>query len=284
MKAAGKKWTALKALIASGGLKQKLSELKGETADWKAERKQHHDGKGWKKWSFLKNVLPKLKKEKEGWGDKKEWDNKKDWLAKLKEGKKGWGDEKDWLAKLEQGEKDWSDKKDWFKKWGKKGKKEGGRRPQWSEAMREAFSAKATELKASGEKVQWRAEKARFVRSFCAEHAADAFCARPRPARRPPSRDPLASAPATEADKQVELTTTGVQAPQGHGGGGSHAIIGGIVGAVGLLGAAALVAVRRHRAANAAASAPSTPVVTPANQVSLMPVSYEVSTQEYSML
>ena len=48
-----------------------------------------------------------------------------------------------------------------------------------------------------------------------------------------------------------------------------------------LVGAAAFV-VRRRRAA--AQSAPSAPVANQANQVPLVPLSYEVSTQEYSML
>merc|ERR1719201_1688907 len=91
----------------SAELKQKIGELKGKAASLAAEKKAAWGKKGGEKdaegkWSFLFKGM----------------------LAKLKEGK---------------GKKDWG-KKDWGKKdWHKKGKK-GSRRPQWSEAMLQAFA------------------------------------------------------------------------------------------------------------------------------------------------
>lgn len=304
------RWAQLKAKLEGGAFSKKMGELK---AGKKAHGKQHHAptrassqqkkgfGKG-KGFEMLKAFFAKLKdgKGKKHWGKGKAhrgtWSKamRGAFFAGMAELKKKGG------KKLDS--KGWREAKGAFvrkfcaahpkdagcaKKDGKKQHHHRGHR--WSKEMRAAYHA----LEKDGKK-----DKARFVRGYCARHTTDAFCAQLAKGAAAPRR----TAPPTAATVAMEPSVAWIEAQSppssaidgnadeeeeaedeepSSGAHGAHGAVVGILGACGLVGAAAFV-VRRRRAA--AQCAPSAPVANQANQVPLVPLSYEVSTQEYSML
>ena len=318
------RWAQLKAKLEGGAFSKKMGELKaGKMAHGKQhhtptrapspqQKKGFGKGKGFE---MLKAFFAKLKadKGKKHWG-KKHW-GKKHW-GKKHWGKKHWGKGKEhrgtWskamrgaffagMAELKKKGGKKLDSKGWRQAKGafvrkfcaahpkdagcakKDGKKQHHHRDhRWSKEMRAAYHA----LEKDGKK-----DKARFARGYCARHTADAFCAQlakgasaPRRTA-PPTVATVAmkpavawigaqSPPSSETDEEEEAKD---EEPSS----GAHGAAVGILGACGLVGAAVFVARRRRAAAQ---SAPSAPVANQANQVPLVPLSYEVSTQEYSML